>query len=96
MSLSHILCHVFEAEELSLVFSEVRHLCDQRLESIPDPVRRCLRSSHGNERGWGAHPAEGTQVSLGDQQPLGVAALGQDVNQQVLVTAWKRVVSASE
>lgn len=48
-------------------------------------------------RGFGGtHPAEGTQVNLGDQQPLGVAALGQDVDQQVLVTAWKRVVLASE
>ena len=40
----------------------------------------------------GTHPAKGTQVSLGDQQPLGVAALGQNVDEQVLVTAWKRVV----
>lgn len=44
----------------------------------------------------GTHPAEGTQVSLSDEQPLGVAALGQDVDQQVLVTAWKRVVLESE
>lgn len=40
----------------------------------------------------GTHPAKGTQVSLGDQQPLGVATLGQNVDEQVLVTAWKRVV----
>ena len=38
------------------------------------------------------HPAKGAQVGLGDHQPLGVAALGQDVDQQVLVTAWKRGV----